>query len=365
MGASAAGQEGGRGFTILYQILLAMLIIAVIPLGGLWYISIYKAEQSWSANVYQSLVQNSHALAQQVDDWTTMNMRLLKQDAELPNMKTMEAESQNPILKSICDTYKYIYLAFTVAPGGDNIGRSDGKAPKFYGDRDYFKQVIGGKDIGQQVLMGKTSQKPALVLARSIMSNQQRSDGVLAIAMTLEQLSETVTKTKIGHTGFAMLVDDNNRLIAQGKGNVASQLQDMSANPVIAYGNRIDRDHFIFTEDGKKIVAYKQKTGLGWTLVVQQDYNEAFAAAAKARNNALMLLGITLIAVLAASYLVARRLSNPIRNLTTIAEEISRGNLGAEISETRRGDEIGALARAIERMGVSIQMAFDRLRKKK
>jgi methyl-accepting chemotaxis protein len=47
-----------------------------------------------------------------------------------------------------------------------------------------------------------------------------------------------------------------------------------------------------------------------------------------------------------------------------IAEEISKGKLGAEIKETVRNDEIGALARAIERMGISLQMAFDRLRKK-
>ena len=37
-------------------------------------------------------------------------------------------------------------------------------------------------------------------------------------------------------------------------------------------------------------------------------------------------------------------------------------NLGR--AETSRGDEIGALDRAIERMGISLQMAIDRIRKK-
>jgi len=30
-----------KGFTIVYQIIATMLIIAVIPLGGLWYIRIW------------------------------------------------------------------------------------------------------------------------------------------------------------------------------------------------------------------------------------------------------------------------------------------------------------------------------------
>lgn len=39
--SKTATQERG-GLRILYQILLAMLLIAAIPLGGLYYIRIYK-----------------------------------------------------------------------------------------------------------------------------------------------------------------------------------------------------------------------------------------------------------------------------------------------------------------------------------
>lgn len=186
----------------------------------------------------------------------------------------------------------------------------------------------------------------------------------MAIAMTLEDLSKSITKTRIGETGFALLLDEQNRLIAHGRGEVTSELQDFSAHPALKRSGRPDPDSFVFVEADKKIVAFSQKTNLGWTLIVQQDYREAYAAADAAQRNAILLLIATLIAVVAIAYLLAHRLSAPIRNLTAIADEISRGNLGAEISECGRSDEIGALARAIQRMGVSLQMAFDRLRKR-
>ena len=65
--------------------------------------------------------------------------------------------------------------------------------------------------------------------------------------------------------------------------------------------------------------------------------------------------------VILVSYALASGLTRPIRRLTQIADGISRGNLGAAIAETQRSDEIGSLARAIERLRASVKLAVDRL----
>lgn len=354
----------GIGFKIAYQILIAMFIVALIPIGGLWYNSVYLSRQNWEATISQNLASNTHSLSQSVDDWTNMNLKVLEQNSQTPAILSMDAEAQNPVLKTISDKYNWIYLAFTILPDGQNLGRSDGKATRFYGDRKYFKQVIEGKDVGQQVLLGKTSKKPAFILSEPIRDNDSNILGVIAIAMTLEDLSKTITKIKLGNTGFATLLDDKNRLIASGDNNIALTLQDYSAHSAITQKPESSVGTYVFTDKGRDVIAFTQKTEQGWTLILQQDYNEAFSAANKAQNNAFILLAVTLIAVLIIAYLLAARLSSPIQNLTRIADAISRGDLGADIKETIRNDEIGALAKAIERMGISLQMAFTRLRKK-
>lgn len=357
------GLQAG-GFRIVYQILIAMFVVGAIPMAGLWYIGIFKAEQDWTESIYRNLVEATDNVVQSVDEWTAMNLRALEQNAGSPAILSMDKAEQDPVLKSMVDTYEWVYLAFTIEPNGQNLGRSDGKPVKYYGDREYFRQVLGGRSLGQQVLMGKTSGKPAFILSKPIKGDGPKIKGVIAFAMTLEDLSKAVTRTRIGETGFAILLDDKNRLIAHGKGEISSKLQDFSNHPVLRQRNRFDRNSFVFTEEGKKIVAYSAKTKQGWTLIVQQDYEEAYAAAHAARQNGIILLAVTFLAVFCIAFLLANRLSTPIRNLTTIADEISRGKLDAIIAETSRNDEIGALARAIERMGVSLQMAFDRLRKR-
>ena len=62
------------------------------------------------------------------------------------------------------------------------------------------------------------------------------------------------------------------------------------------------------------------------------------------------------------AYIAAQRLSIPIIRLTQAANDISRGQF-TQISEKDRGDEIGSLAHAIERMSVSIRIAIERMHK--
>jgi methyl-accepting chemotaxis protein len=340
-----------------------MIIVALVPLGGLWYISSIKSKEDWTTNIFLNLSKTGDALANKVDGWVEMNLRVLQQNAALEDMVSMNAARQNPVLKVVSDTYEWIYLAFTVQPDGRNVGRSDGKSTKYYGDRAYFQQVMGGRPIGQQVAIGKTSRKPAFILASAIEGAGNAKVGVIAMAMTLVDLSKAIADTKIGETGFAILLEESGKVIAHGKPERITQaLQDLSDHPAFVASQ--SGKPVIFSEEGKEVVAHARQVEQGWTLIIQQDYDEAFAALKDAERNALMLLIITLGVVLIVAYGFARRLSGPIRSLTTVADSMSRGELGAQIVETGRGDEIGALARAIERMGVSIQMAFERLQKK-
>jgi methyl-accepting chemotaxis protein len=53
----------------------------------------------------------------------------------------------------------------------------------------------------------------------------------------------------------------------------------------------------------------------------------------------------------------------PLRQLTAVADEYSVGNLDLKVPGTQRKDEIGILAGALSRLGVSIRAAMERLNK--
>ena len=350
------------GLKMRYKILLTMILVSLIPLSGLWYISVYKNQKDATGSIYEKLSYMTSQLSAKVDDWYSMNLLILQQNSELADIKSMEGGRQVPALKTINGNFKWVYLAFTVDANGENIGRSDGQPAQQYGDREYYKEIMNGQLVGQQVAMGKTSGKPALMLAVPVYGFDNQRKGILAHAMTLEDLSKSVTDVSLGKTGYAILLDTKNRVIARGKG-LTSELQDLSADPIVNFAAKSDGQPFVYEENGKRIIASSKATRQGWKVMVRQDYDEAFAVASQTRQSALVLLFVTLAAVALVAFFLAAGLAGPIKSLTQVSDSMSRGELDISIKETQRQDEIGELARAIERMGISLQLAFKRMRK--
>jgi methyl-accepting chemotaxis protein len=362
MTAKAVADGNKTGLKMKYKILLAMILVSLIPIGGLWYISIYNAEQEAVTSVYQQLKNSADNLAEKVDSWHDMNLLILQQNSATPSLQSMEAGRQDPVLKTITDNYKWVYLAFTILPNGQNVGRSDGKPPQPYGDRKYFQQVIGGQMVGREVVIGKTSGKPALILAIPLYGADNSKKGVFAFAMSLEDLSKSVTDVSFGQSGNAILLDEQNRVVAKNK-ELLSSLEDLGAHPSIIAAGKGDKTPVVFTEKGKRMLAWSKTTKHGWKVILQQDYDEAFAFMTQTRQSAMLLLALTLAFTIAVAFLLSAGLAGPIKRLTEAADGMSRGELDTEMRETQRQDEIGDLARAIERMGISLKMALQRMRK--
>lgn len=350
-------------FGIFPKMLIAMAAIAIIPLVLTWQYNISTTTERMTAHVNNQLDELSDGLVAYVDTWVEMNLRMLRQNAATSRMQSMNPEQQEELLKLIVKEYDWNYLAFTVGLDGNNIARSDGKALKYYGDRTYVSDVLRGKERGQQVLIGKTSGKPAFILAVPIHSGPNgRLVGVLAIAMTIAELSERITQAHIGETGYAFLLDEQGKVIAHQSPEFTRTQKDLSRHP--AYMANYNRtSNIIYTdEDGRKLVSVNKSTRYGWTLVAEQAYDEAFAEVAAAKRNALIFMVATLVAVVAIAFLFSRGLSVPIQRLTVVAEKISHGQFDSEITYSSRRDEIGALANSIELLATSTRILMERMR---
>jgi len=352
--------------SIFYKILAAMLLVALVPLSTIWYVDYRTANNYTTTAIQQQLAELSDRTVTQVNDWVGMNLKALNQNAALADMVSMDAKRQNPILRSILNEYRWSYLAFTIGPHGMNIGRSDDKEPIDYADRIYFKQVMEGKPMGSQVVISKTTNKPALILSAPIYftdsSGARQVAGVIAMGSSIAELSERITTLRIGKTGFVFLLDENGKVVAHQKEEYANTSADFSKHPAFTGRPASGRKELVYDDTGRKVIAYAQTTAHGWTMVTQQDYDEAYAPVQSATLRGVVILAVTIVLVTLVAYLVSKMLSDPIRNLTRIADEISRGRVVTKIDEVQRGDEIGRLAGAIDRMGTSIHLAMERLR---
>jgi len=350
-------------FGISQKLLIMLLLVALLPLLTLWFASYRSTTALTQTKVESELSAANNELITYVNGWVEMNERMLRQNADLVSVRSMRGAEQTPVLKSMARYYDWAYLVFTVDPQGNNVSRSDGKPLLYYGDREYFQQVLRGNQFGKQILIGKTSGKPAMVLSTAITDSSGSIKGVLAQAMTLTDLSNRIVSKRIGATGFSFLVDENNEVIAHPNDSLISSRTDLSQHQAIVALAQGQSSATFKDHTGAEYIAVTAKTSQGWTMVTQQHRSEAYQLISSENRKAIYLLVATLIIVIAISWFVSRWLTAPIRELTEIADKYSQGELDLNLSSLERRDEIGQLSQAIDRLGTSIRLALERLKK--
>ena len=158
---------------------------------------------------------------------------------------------------------------------------------------------------------------------------------------------------------MARLTDPKQRLIAHGDvDELTENLRDLSADSIAELGET--EEPTILELNGKQVVAYTERTKLGWYLTVIQDYQDAYSSLNDSKRNALVTVVLLILAVILAAYFLGNNISKPIRDLAQVATTFSKGEISQDIPGVERRDEIGELAQSIRRLGQGIQVMVKR-----
>jgi methyl-accepting chemotaxis protein len=353
-------------FGLFGKTLIVMLLISLLPFVIFWFLTFRETSDRMRSDSEALLAQTAKGLADQMDGWVNANFGVLRTAAKLPDILSMNRDQQEATLKAISREYPWMYLVFTVAPTGMNVARSDGQPLVSYADRQYIKDIVAGKAISWQTVIGRTSNVPTLVLAVPI-KDDNRLIGVLAAAMTVEDLSKQVAIWKKGRTGLAFLVDEKGFVLAHPRKQLVEKRENLNTHPLLAEFRKkgwTTVTNVFANENGAPTQGHARSNSYGWILALQQDEQEVLEALTVIQNFALALLAVTVLLAAVIAWFSARTLATPIMKLTDAAERMSLGDLNVKI-DVQSHDEIGLLAGALGRMQTSLRMAMERLRRKK
>ena len=205
-----------------------------------------------------------------------------------------------------------------------------------------------------------------LISAVANLTDNGTFKGAFGGDLSLKTVSDAVNTLSFNNTGYAYLINAEGEIISHPDSDLnGKQLSALFGE----FKPLLTPELQEFNIENRTVLAsfrpLENLYGSEWLIGVVLEKDKVMADAYNLSLNAVIgAIVSALVASLILYIIMGRLLLTPIRNLTEIADEISRGKLGIEISGTDRKDEIGALSKAIERMGISLQMAFDRLKKK-
>lgn len=214
---------------------------------------------------------------------------------------------------------------------------------------------------------------------------QDRFQGVAAMDVQLTQITDVVSNIRVGETGYAFLIDNENRLMAlpqQGYGDFGvidptqnfGQIMDTNTLPaapaeLFEILNQVSAGEsgvFNITLNGnERFVAFQQIPEVNYKLVIVVPSSEMLTEIGIVNNqiqqetrntiaiSLLLIAGIFIFASIA-SLAIGNRLTAPLQSLTRVANEIIAGNFDAK-AQVETKDEIGALANTLNAMTATIK----------
>ncbi|HLR67827.1 MAG TPA: methyl-accepting chemotaxis protein [Virgibacillus sp.] len=219
-------------------------------------------------------------------------------------------------------------------------------------DRDWYKDAVENEDtvIWTEPYVDAATGDTIVTAAKAYYDGKDRLIGVLGADVLVDTLLENVNSIEVGDTGYAFLLDESGTYLAHPDDNLIGE--DASEE---GYFSKITEGSeqgtmYDASEGQKRIVAYTKNPATGWILASTLQQKEFKDEA----RSILLPISITVVLVLIiafiVSYIVAKRITNPIQLVMERMKLIAAGDLTEEPFETNQNDEIGQLMRATNDM---------------
>jgi GAF domain-containing protein/HAMP domain-containing protein len=347
-----------RRLTLLILLVTVPLMLSIISL------IVTRAGELLKQNAIVNLSATNQTIATSVDFWLDSNIRALNELVTQPDIISMQAVRQKPVLEAMSSAYPYMNLVATADLNGNNIARNDSAELEDFSELEWFQSARAGNPLTTQTLIGFSTGGPVLVISSPIRDQSGKIIGVGMFASELDEIADQVHVKMLEDRGIAFVVNQDNQVIAHSSRYFTAQFQDLSDYPpIIALRKEISQSEKVagqtrplasttlpFTnEDGTTWQAYSQELGNGWIVITQLPESGLLSSVSTLQQAAGIAIGVGILLLLVLSILTIRQSIQPIKTLTDTALGIADGDLTL-VAPIESDDELGTLARTFNSM---------------
>lgn len=313
--------------TLLRKYFLLAAIPALIAVGLASVLDYNITQNLLKEQIQQTLDAKLDSKCNEVRHFLDEKFALLKALVEMPQVR-------EPSFPEILEFLKIQEAPLVDRVTGLYFVELDGTAHPTAGttfnvrDRDYFQDLLQGKQVITRILKSRKSGNDIVVLLEPVRSPDGTLRGALGVAILDQQLVQFVQGTEVERSGFYALMDDSNRLIAT-TGNAELLLQA---------GNLLESTTVTDSEGNHYILSTHQVPDTEWHLVAAYPEAEIQAIYDRMMGSKLtaVAFGLT-IAVLLALFFSERTL-RPLRQIIQTFHRYARGDQSARVATPPPGE---------------------------
>jgi signal transduction histidine kinase len=337
-----------RHIAVRFALLLALA--AVVPLVFYGIVSILSLQRGTRSSIIAGNENVATRAAEEIRRYVTTNAEILKALAADLQDTGLTPLQQDRILKNYILQFREFREVTLFDEHGSPLATSRVGAARVQIPQNPPFTVSGVKMTAIRV---DADLLPTAVFAIHLTRLNQPA-GWLVAESSLEEMWRMVDRIRIGEHGYAMVVAPNGQLVAHGdpdKKTLVAQMRNMSGNPLVAAARddaAVAQEYV--DEDGRSDLGVAARIPpLGWTVIVEQPTNEAYATATQLQRQLAAAIVGALIVMVGLGYLSGRSFINPIFALKRGTSDLAAGNLNARVT-IQTGDEFSDLGDSFNTM---------------
>jgi len=185
----------------------------------------------------------------------------------------------------------------------------------------------------------------------------------VGIDLNFEDVKNIIESINPYETGFAYIMNENNNFLIHPFYKNKESLSDIGLEKEAELMNKNQSGVFTVEYRGIKMFNGYAKLSNGWIMGVTAPEAEVMARVLRTRNYLIIIAFILIFLTILSLYFISKKISNPIKEITSITKKIGDGNLEVQIPEKQleREDELGILAKSVDNMAEEISASYQQL----
>jgi methyl-accepting chemotaxis protein len=346
------------GKLMLYVSMIVLVMCTVLGIN-----SYIQAKKGLEAMVQETITNKAQDTARLIGNEIQMDLDALNDIARSTAIVSMNKPVQEAFLADIKSSMNYTDLAVATPDGG--IQLSDGRHYNI-ARKEYFQLAMNGTRIISEPMLNQATGGMQIYIACPIISGNKVLGVLVAIndAKNLYNLSKNFSYSK---TGYAFAVNQYGTKILHPRfemvlamdNDFVNEAQDPSLKELVALEKRMikgENGFGTYTYKGiYKCMGFAPIPGTKWSLAVTAPMDELMQSLSELRNRIIIITFAMLLLGLLAAYFIGYRISSNIIVSIKQAKLMEHGDFTQDVDPAflKRGDELGELSRALDRVTVT------------
>jgi signal transduction histidine kinase len=355
-----------RGITSRFVLLIATA--AVLPLFIYGLVSVESLRRGTEQSVTRGNKEVAQQIAVRISQYFDNNVRVLRSiGLEFQGTQLASWQRARILRNHVLDFPEFREISLFDATG--RVVATSRPGPS----RLHIPESVGTRDTTRGAFFVDTPHIDLDALPTTTLSVQllERSDtpGWLVAEISLEELWRTVDKIKVGNEGYALLLDEQAKLLAHGNPDDKNRIAEAAAPAEQKLAEALRQPDPVMesvtfrNNREEELLAVAASVGHPqWTVLVEQPTSDAFEVTHRLERQLLAAIGLALLGTIVLGWVWGRSFIQRIFALTRVTRAIADGHMDERVVASGQ-DEIRQLGDAFNSMADRLVELQENVRK--